>query len=54
MGFDATPFRVWSPQLTARYLEERGIPSYPYAPERAVSALAALHRWSGYAGLLEE
>jgi acetyl coenzyme A synthetase (ADP forming)-like protein len=33
----------------ARYLEERGIPSYPYAPERAVSALAALHRWSGYA-----
>jgi acetyl coenzyme A synthetase (ADP forming)-like protein len=38
----------------ARYLEERGIPSYPYAPERAVSALAALHRWSRAAGILAE
>ena len=38
----------------ARYLEERGIPSYPYAPERAVSALAALHRWARSAGLLPE
>jgi acetyl coenzyme A synthetase (ADP forming)-like protein len=35
-----------------RYLEERGIPSYPYSPERAVSALAALYRWSRFAGLL--
>ena len=37
---------MWSPSITARYLEERGIPSYPYARERAVSPLAALHRWS--------
>ncbi|HJX61798.1 MAG TPA: hypothetical protein VJ578_04430 [Dehalococcoidia bacterium] len=45
---------MWSPSTPARYLEERGIPSYPYAPERAVSALAALHRWSRAAGLLAE
>jgi len=36
----------------ARFLEERGIPSYPYAPEKAVSALAAAYRWARYAGLL--
>ena len=30
----------------ATYLEERGIPSYPYAPERAVAALAAVYQWS--------
>ena len=34
------------PSTAALYLEEQGIPSYPYAPERAVSALAALHHWS--------
>jgi acyl-CoA synthetase (NDP forming) len=32
----------------ARYLEERGIPAYPYAPEKAVAALAAKYRfWRG-------
>jgi acetyltransferase len=30
----------------ARYLEQRGVPSYPYAPERAVSALSAAYRCS--------
>ena len=30
----------------AKYLEQRGIPSYPYAPERAVSALSAVYRCS--------
>ncbi len=34
----------------ARYLEQKGIPCYPYAPERAVSALAALYKWARYAG----
>jgi len=29
----------------ARYLEQRGVPSYPYAPERAVSALTAVYRY---------
>ncbi|MFQ6076972.1 MAG: acetate--CoA ligase family protein [Candidatus Bathyarchaeia archaeon] len=38
----------------ARYLEERGIPSYPYAPERAVAALAAVYQWSRHAGLVEQ
>ncbi|MFQ5710490.1 MAG: acetate--CoA ligase family protein [Candidatus Geothermarchaeales archaeon] len=37
----------------ARYLEGRGIPSYPYMPERAVSSLAAVYRWARYAGLVE-
>jgi len=30
----------------AKYLEERGVPSYPYAPERAVSALSAVYQSS--------
>ena len=29
----------------ARYLEDRGIPAYPYAAEKAVDALAAKYRW---------
>ena len=29
----------------ARYLEDRGIPAYPYEPEKAVAALAARHRF---------
>jgi acetyl coenzyme A synthetase (ADP forming)-like protein len=37
----------------AKYLEERGIPSYPYSPERAVAGLAAVYRWSRYATLKE-
>jgi len=37
----------------ARYLEERGIPSYPYAPDRAVSALASLYEYARNAGILE-
>jgi acetyl coenzyme A synthetase (ADP forming)-like protein len=28
-----------------RYLEERGIPAYPYAPEKAVSALGAVYQF---------
>lgn len=34
----------------AKYLEDRGIPSYPYAPERAVAALAAVYQWSRHSG----
>ncbi|MCJ7609148.1 acetate--CoA ligase family protein [Candidatus Bathyarchaeota archaeon] len=30
----------------AQYLEERGVPSYPYAPEKAVSALSAVYNFS--------
>ncbi len=30
----------------AKFLEQRGIPSYPYAPEKAVAGLAALYRWT--------
>jgi acetyl coenzyme A synthetase (ADP forming)-like protein len=30
----------------ARYLEKQGIPSYPYAPEKAVAGLAALYKWT--------
>lgn len=29
-----------------RYLEERGVPAYPYAAERPVAALAAAYQWS--------
>ncbi|MEM2924348.1 MAG: CoA-binding protein [Methanocellales archaeon] len=36
----------------ARYLEDRGIPCYLYAPEKAVAALAALYKWAKYAGKL--
>ena len=32
-----------------RKLEKAGIPTYP-TPERAVSALAAVHRWARFAG----
>jgi acetyl coenzyme A synthetase (ADP forming)-like protein len=35
-----------------RYLEERGIPAYPYAAERPVAALGALHQWARAAGKL--
>jgi acetyl coenzyme A synthetase (ADP forming)-like protein len=35
-----------------RYLEERGVPAYPYAAERPVAALAAKYRWARYAGKL--
>jgi acetyl coenzyme A synthetase (ADP forming)-like protein len=31
-------------EAAAKYLEEIGIPAYPYAPERAVSALSAAYR----------
>jgi acetyl coenzyme A synthetase (ADP forming)-like protein len=33
-----------------RYLEERGVPAYPYAAERPVAALAAKYRWARHAG----
>jgi len=33
-----------------RYLEERGVPAYPYAAERPVAALAAKYRWARQAG----
>lgn len=29
-----------------RYLEERGVPAYPYAAERPVAALAAVYQWT--------
>ena len=32
-------------ETAARYLEKEGIPSYPYAPEKAVAALSALYKW---------
>lgn len=35
-----------------RYLEERGVPAYPYAAERPVAALAAKYRWARQAGKL--
>jgi acyl-CoA synthetase (NDP forming) len=32
----------------SRYMEERGIPAYPYAPEKVVAALGAKYRfWRG-------
>lgn len=34
----------------ARYLEKKGIPSYPYSPDQAVSALAAVYKWARYGG----
>lgn len=33
-------------ETAARYLEKEGIPSYPYAPEKAVAALSALYKWT--------
>jgi acetyl coenzyme A synthetase (ADP forming)-like protein len=33
-----------------RYLEERGVPAYPYAAERPVAALAAKYQWARHAG----
>jgi len=33
-------------ETAARYLEKQGIPSYPYAPEKAVAALSALYQWT--------
>ncbi len=33
-------------EAAAKYLDARGIPSYPYAPERAVAGLAAVYQWS--------
>ena len=35
-----------------RYLEERGIPAYPYAAERPVAALAAMYQWARRSGKL--
>ena len=35
-----------------RYLEDRGVPAYPYAAERPVAALAAKYRWARQAGKL--
>jgi len=35
-----------------RYLEDRGIPAYPYAAERPVAALAAKYGWARHAGKL--
>lgn len=32
-------------EKAAAYLNARGIPSYPYTPERAVSSLAAMYAW---------
>lgn len=36
-----------------RYLEERGVPAYPYAAERPVAALAAVYQWSRRTGRLQ-
>jgi acyl-CoA synthetase (NDP forming) len=33
-----------------RYLEERGVPAYPYAAERPIAALAAKYQWARQAG----
>ncbi len=41
-------------EQAARYLDDKGIPSYPYAPEKAVAALAAEYRWARRAGLVSE
>ena len=35
-----------------RYLEERGIPAYPYAAERPIAALAAAYQWARRSGKL--
>jgi acyl-CoA synthetase (NDP forming) len=35
-------------EKAASYLNERGIPSYPYMPERAVCSLAAMYAWEKY------
>lgn len=34
----------------ARYLEEHGIPAFPYSSERAVTVLGAMYRWARLAG----
>jgi len=34
----------------ARYLEERGVPAFPYSSERGVAALGALYKWARRAG----
>jgi acyl-CoA synthetase (NDP forming) len=33
-------------EAAAAYLEENGIPAFPYTSERPVAALAALFRWA--------
>ncbi|MGE3855525.1 MAG: acetate--CoA ligase family protein [Dehalococcoidia bacterium] len=35
-----------------RFLEQRGVPAYPYAAERPVSALAAAYQWARRSGRL--
>ncbi|MCX8176243.1 MAG: CoA-binding protein [Candidatus Bathyarchaeota archaeon] len=35
----------------AKLLEDNGILAYPYAPEKAVAAIASVFRWGKYAGL---
>jgi acetyl coenzyme A synthetase (ADP forming)-like protein len=35
-----------------RYLEECGVPAYPYAAERPVAALAAKYQWARHAGAM--
>lgn len=40
-------------EKAAQYLNKRGILSFSYMPERAVSSLAAMYKWAQYAGLLE-
>jgi|Deesub1362B_J571_1020462.scaffolds.fasta_scaffold00110_46 acetyl coenzyme A synthetase (ADP forming)-like protein len=34
----------------SRYLEERGIPAFPYSSERAVAVMGALYKWARRAG----
>ena len=35
-----------------RFLERNGVPAYPYAAERPVSALAASYQWARRSGRL--
>jgi acetyl coenzyme A synthetase (ADP forming)-like protein len=39
-------------EQACKYLEERGIPAYPYAAERPVAALAAMYQWARRSGKL--
>ena len=37
-------------EQAAQYLEEHGVPSFPYSSERAAAVLGALYRWARLAG----